>query len=130
MFKKLISIFAFIVFLSAANISLAQEWSRFRGLNGQGHSPSTKVSATWTADDYKWTTTLPGGGKELIAVKPRENGKPAKVLYTIKNNTVLFVSTSLIVQQRLYTFHDNGTVACRKLETGEPYWTENQANFS
>jgi outer membrane protein assembly factor BamB len=40
----------------------AQEWTRFRGPNGTGVSAATSIPATWTQDDYRWRTDLPGKG--------------------------------------------------------------------
>ena len=40
----------------------AQEWTRFRGPNGQGHSSAKNVPVKWTPKDYLWTADLPGAG--------------------------------------------------------------------
>lgn len=37
-------------------------WARFRGPQGSGHSSETGFPATWTVEDYAWTTMLPGEG--------------------------------------------------------------------
>ena len=39
-----------------------QEWTRFRGPNGQGISGAKTIPAQWTQDDYHWKVKLPGGG--------------------------------------------------------------------
>jgi len=39
-----------------------QQWSRFRGPNGQGISNATTIPIKWTEKDYTWEVTLPGGG--------------------------------------------------------------------
>jgi outer membrane protein assembly factor BamB len=49
-----------IVFLGL--VSQGQEWTRFRGPNGQGISDATTIPAKWTPTDYNWKVTLPGGG--------------------------------------------------------------------
>jgi len=38
----------------------AQEWTRFRGPNGTGISPSSGVPVTWTEADYRWRVPIPG----------------------------------------------------------------------
>ncbi|MBN2312680.1 MAG: PQQ-binding-like beta-propeller repeat protein [Sedimentisphaerales bacterium] len=43
-------------------ISQGQEWTRFRGPNGQGISEATTIPAQWTPADYNWKIALPGGG--------------------------------------------------------------------
>jgi outer membrane protein assembly factor BamB len=40
----------------------AQEWTRFRGPNGQGISSETTIPVQWTEADYDWKATLPGVG--------------------------------------------------------------------
>ncbi len=40
----------------------AQEWTRFRGPNGDGVSQATTVPAQWDDDDYNWIAELPGEG--------------------------------------------------------------------
>lgn len=40
----------------------AQEWTRLRGPNGEGHSSATTIPTQWTDKDYKWRVELPGIG--------------------------------------------------------------------
>ncbi len=44
------------------SITLAQEWTRFRGPNGQGISSATTIPIKWTESDFNWKVELPGGG--------------------------------------------------------------------
>jgi outer membrane protein assembly factor BamB len=58
---------AWQVFLAAltflcASSSHGQEWTRFRGPNGQGISEAKTIPAKWTEKDYNWKIELPGGG--------------------------------------------------------------------
>jgi outer membrane protein assembly factor BamB len=46
----------------SAVTGVAQEWTRFRGPNGQGVSEATTIPVSWTEDDYNWKTPLPGLG--------------------------------------------------------------------
>jgi outer membrane protein assembly factor BamB len=39
-----------------------QEWTRFRGPNGQGISDARTMPVKWTEKDYNWKVKLPGGG--------------------------------------------------------------------
>jgi len=41
---------------------VAQEWTRFRGPNGNGESEATTIPVTWADKDYKWKVELPGIG--------------------------------------------------------------------
>jgi outer membrane protein assembly factor BamB len=45
-----------------ASVSHGQEWTRFRGPNGQGISEAKTIPAKWTEKDYNWKIELPGGG--------------------------------------------------------------------
>jgi outer membrane protein assembly factor BamB len=42
--------------------SWGQEWTRFRGSDGQGISKATTIPVKWTQADYNWKIALPGGG--------------------------------------------------------------------
>ena len=39
-----------------------QEWTRFRGPNGQGISDAKTIPAKWMEKDFNWKIELPGGG--------------------------------------------------------------------
>jgi outer membrane protein assembly factor BamB len=45
-----------------ALVSKGQEWTRFRGPNGQGISDAETIPVKWTEKDYNWKIKLPGGG--------------------------------------------------------------------
>jgi len=61
---------ATIRFLLCASLSLtmcglvsAENWTRFRGPNGQGVSSEVNLPITWSADDkVAWKTSIPGKG--------------------------------------------------------------------
>ncbi|MHC4073870.1 MAG: hypothetical protein ACYTGS_17870, partial [Planctomycetota bacterium] len=40
----------------------AQQWTRFRGPNGQGISQAKTIPVKWTEQDYNWKVKLPAGG--------------------------------------------------------------------
>jgi len=46
----------------SVSASQAQEWTRFRGPNGQGISHAKNIPVKWTEDDYNWQVELPGVG--------------------------------------------------------------------
>jgi outer membrane protein assembly factor BamB len=54
--------FAFVVLGAAASPSSAQEWTRFRGPNGQGGSDAETIPTQWTSKDFNWRIELPGAG--------------------------------------------------------------------
>jgi len=43
---------AFIIVL--ASVTQGQEWTRYRGPNGQGISQAKTVPVKWTEKDYNW----------------------------------------------------------------------------
>lgn len=53
---------AAIVLFAVAAALPAQEWTRFRGPNGEGVSDATTVPAQWNDRDVNWRVELPGFG--------------------------------------------------------------------
>lgn len=62
--KDQTSVFNLSLFLGILLVSSVQgqNWTRFRGPNGQGISDAKTIPAKWTQDDYNWKVKLPGGG--------------------------------------------------------------------
>jgi len=58
--KQLAVVLALVVCLFSH--ASAQEWTRFRGPNGQGHSNAKNIPVKWSQSDYLWTADLPGTG--------------------------------------------------------------------
>lgn len=52
---------AAMVFLLVSVVQ-GQEWTRFRGPNGQGISVAKTIPVQWTEQDYHWKVKLAGGG--------------------------------------------------------------------
>ena len=49
--------------LLGATCAYGQEWPRFRGPGGQGHSSETGLPETWSATaNVAWKTAIPGEG--------------------------------------------------------------------
>jgi outer membrane protein assembly factor BamB len=79
--------FCLIVLLFASNVH-AQEWARFRGLNGAGQSDATTIPASWSEKDYNWSVELPGighsspvlWGKKIFLTSADPNGNQRWVL--------------------------------------------------
>jgi len=55
-------IFIAVMTVILASVSQGQQWTRFRGPNGQGISDTKTIPVKWTEKDYNWKTELPGGG--------------------------------------------------------------------
>src|SRR6516165_9909781 len=53
---------AAIAAVATTSAAVGQEWTRFRGPNGQGQSEATTIPITWAESDYNWKIELPGIG--------------------------------------------------------------------
>jgi outer membrane protein assembly factor BamB len=65
MTKNMLPVFSgtsLVLAILGASVSWGQEWTRFRGPNGQGISHTKTIPVKWTEDDYNWKIKLPGGG--------------------------------------------------------------------
>ncbi|MCC7083781.1 MAG: PQQ-binding-like beta-propeller repeat protein [Pirellulales bacterium] len=52
-----------------STVAFAQEWTRFRGPNGQGQcSSADTIPVAWTEADYNWKVELPGTGNSSPVV--------------------------------------------------------------
>ncbi len=53
---------ALLILAAAPTLGTSQEWTRFRGPNGQGATDQYAMPATWSEQDYAWAVSLPGIG--------------------------------------------------------------------
>jgi len=60
--KKVLRILLIIFIITFSSVSKGQQWSRYRGPNGQGISYAKNIPVKWTQNDYNWKVSLPGGG--------------------------------------------------------------------
>ena len=51
-----------LIMICTSSGSDTYQWTRFRGLNGQGIDPIGKAHATWDSSDFQWKIKLPGTG--------------------------------------------------------------------
>jgi len=51
-----------VIVTAAGSLAHGQEWTRFRGPNGQGESETSTIPASWTEKDLNWKIELPGIG--------------------------------------------------------------------
>ncbi len=92
--------------------------------------PTRVVSSPVLADPYViGGCGRGGGGVQLTCVKmPTTPADTPQVAWTLKRGGVTpYVPTSLYKEGLLYTFHDQGTVACLDVKTGEIIWSEKPA---
>ena len=50
------------LWISSGSVAAQQNWSRFRGANGDGISDQQNMPTTWSPGDYTWNIRLPGIG--------------------------------------------------------------------
>ena len=69
-------------------------------------------------------------GSLYVAVRPgsRERGIEPKIIYQLKKPVPL-VPTPVVKDGRLFLWHDDGRVQCRKVATGEVIWTQRVGGF-
>ena len=60
--KRSLKVFLAALAILWVSASQGQEWTRFRGPNGQGISHAKTIPVKWTEKDYNWKVELPGGG--------------------------------------------------------------------
>lgn len=96
-----VRIFLSLTFLASLSLSSAlqaEDWTRFRGTNGEGKSDLSGVPTEWDLSDYEWKIDLPGKGH----------------------------SSPIILGDKLFitTGEKNGTrtTHCLNALTGEPIW--------
>jgi len=98
---------AFFFLLASLPAVWAQEWTRFRGPNGQGVGQAKDVPTSWTEDDYNWKVALPGVGHS------------SPVLWGEK----LYILSADPETARRY-------VLCLHADTGEEIWRREYASKS
>ncbi len=63
----------------------------------------------------------------VIELDPNTNQAADSARYSLPNNLSPYVPTPIVVNELLFLFMDNGTVACLRLATGELLWKERPA---
>jgi len=54
--------FSLLFGILLTSVVQGQEWTRFRGPNGQGISQAQTIPVKWTEQDFNWKVKLPAGG--------------------------------------------------------------------
>ncbi len=65
-----------------------------------------------------------GGGKGLVFVRAGSTTTKPRLLHSVTNKLIPYTPTMLVVKNRLYAFHDSGTLSCWDIETATPLWSE------
>ena len=76
-----------------------ENWARFRGPNGQGHSSEKGLPSKWAEKDYLWTVTLPEmgfsspviwGDKVFVTCATKDNSKGWIIAYDTADGNELW----------------------------------------
>ncbi len=77
------------------------------------------------AGDYVVATCgASASGSVMAVIEPGAASRPARLVHKIENRLISFIPTPIVVGQRLYTFHDQGTISCWDVAKGEPIWSQ------
>jgi len=157
--KQIFSLALISLFFSATAFAQEPEqWSRFRGPNGQGISTATGLPTQWSdTENIAWKTPIPGGDSwsspviwndHIFLTTTTDGGKECRVVaIDRKNGEILWnkpVFTQELLQrhnrnsratptpvtdgQRVYAVFANGHFVALDFE-GNPVWTNTDLDF-
>lgn len=150
-------VFCLLVWLTVCDLSRAENWTRFRGPNGQGKSSETKLPVTWSANkNVAWKTSIPGNGwsspivfgNHVFLTTATEKGISCRVICVNRDdgkiawNTQVHrqnpgakrkqnsyaTSTPVTDGKRVYAVFYDGTVAAVDF-SGKPVWKSEEVKF-
>ncbi len=98
--QKLSAIVILLCLGALTSVASAQDWTRFRGPNGEGKSDLQGLPTQWSQDQYEWVIELPGKG----------HSSP-----TVVDNFLFLASGEA---------NGNRTLHCFNATTGEPIWKD------
>jgi outer membrane protein assembly factor BamB len=106
-----------LVFLPVC-VAQGQEWTRFRGPDGQGISRGGEVPVKWTDTDYNWKLVLPGGGhgspvlwadKVFVTCGDEETGRGILLALRASDGEVLWQKESTQTTYRMNRLNSYAT---------------------
>jgi outer membrane protein assembly factor BamB len=141
----------------AAQNSTAENWPRFRGPNGQGHSRETGLPLHWSAtSNVVWKTVIPGEGwsspivwdGKIFLTSVTENGSKCHVLCVDATSGAIVWNKQVLEQQprrketknsyatptattdgqQVYAVFGDGSVVALTMK-GDVVWTNREVKF-
>ncbi len=97
--RRVVAVFLLVSCSLPASVLQAQEWTRFRGPNGQGISDAKTIPVKWTPSEYNWKIELQGGGhsspvlwgdKIFITSGDAKNGRGILQALKVSDGTILW----------------------------------------
>jgi len=101
-----------------ALVSQGQEWTRFRGPNGQGISHAKNIPVKWTEKDYNWKIVLAGGGhsspvlwgnKLFVTGGDQKAGRGIIQAVSVSNGEVLWQKEYILTAYRMNKLNSYAT---------------------
>lgn len=63
-------------------------------------------------------------GTVMAIIEPGAASRPARLVHKIESRLIPFIPTPIVVADRMYAFHDQGTISCWDVAQGEPLWSQ------
>lgn len=143
--------------LMMSGMADAEDWTRFRGPNGQGISSEVDLPVTWSANDnVAWKTSIPGKGwsspivyqDQIFLTTATDEGVSCRIICVDRNTGTVSWNTEVHRQKtgpmrrqnsfatptpvtdgkRVYAVFYDGTVAAVDLG-GKPVWKSQEMKF-
>ena len=92
----------------------AENWTRFRGPNGQGYSLEQDLPVKWTKKDYLWIVRLPGMGcsspviwkeKVFVSCATRDNSKAWLIVFNASNSKKLWQKQYQFIPVKMHSLN-------------------------
>ena len=154
---KQILISAFALLFLAVPVLAQEQWSRFRGPNGQGISTATGLPTQWSAtENIAWKTPIPGEGwsspviwnDHIFLTSATDDGTECRVIAVDRKSGIILWNKMVFTQeltsqnprnsratptpvtdgQRVYALFPNGTFIALDFE-GNVVWTNPDLDF-
>ena len=143
--------------MAISNLASAENWTRFRGPNGQGISTEKNLPTTWSADEnVVWKASIPGKGwsspivykDKVFVTTATEEGVSCRILCVNRKDGSIAWNTEVHRQkpgpmrqqnsyatptpvtdgERVYSVFYDGTVAAVDF-SGKPVWKSQEVKF-
>ncbi len=96
--------------VSLASVAKGNDWTRFRGPNGQGISSAKTIPVKWTEKDYNWKVKLPGIGhsspvvwedKVFVTSGDQKTGRGMLLALSVSDGRVLWQKEYELTKYRM-----------------------------
>jgi outer membrane protein assembly factor BamB len=115
---RILECFAVVCTILLASVAQGQEWTRFRGPNGQGISYAETIPVKWTEKNYNWKVELPGIGhsspviwedKVFVTSGNRKDGRGMLLALRVSDGRVLWQKEYALTKYRMNSSNSYAT---------------------